>query len=279
MVQILSDKNPEIDIAGRILTEQYPNNVVLVSEESPIREDQIIFSYPFYRLVFCTSGCAEFTVIKKNRRVTLEVPRADAMVIKPGAFIKSINQKPYETCGILLRDQSIDFFTNDHLCRHRHRFMLPMGNARHELSMLFQQSVKFSKTPRLLQQYARLIWTHIDEMIEKQNRSKGSHITFTKAESYVKKHFQHDINRKIVAAELGLNQDYLNALFHRFSGLSFTQYLLRIKLEKANELLHDQHLSISQIARLSGFNSNTYFGRQFKRQYKMTPLNYRKTIG
>lgn len=149
------------------------------------------------------------------------------MVIKPGAFIKSINRKPYETCGILLSDQLIDFFTNDHLHRHRHRFLLPIRNMRNELYILFKQCVEFSNNDRLLQQYARLIWTHVDEMIKKQSQSKGSHITFVKAKSYVNKHFQLGINRKVVAAELGLNQDYLNALFHRFSGLNFTQYLLK----------------------------------------------------
>ena len=250
----------------------------MVSEVSPFHEDQIIFSYPFFRLVFCTSGNAEFEIIKKKRRIKLELLKGNAMVIKPGAFIKSINQKPYETCGILLRDQSIDFFTNDHLYRHRHRFLLPIRNVRNELYILFEQCLEFSKNERLRQQYARLIWTHIDEMIEKQSLSKGSHITFVKAKSYVNKHFQHGINRKIVATELGFNQDYLNTLFHRFSGLNFTQYLLKLKLEKAKELLYDKDLSISQIAKLSGFNSNTYFGRQFKKHYKMTPLNYRKSL-
>lgn len=278
MVEILLEENLETDIAHKILNDRYPGNVAMVSEMSPVREDQIIFSYPFYRLVFCTSQSAEFEIIQKNQLINLELLKGNAMVIKPGAFIKSINRKPYETCGILLRDQLIDFFTNDHLCRHRHRFMLPIRNVGNELHILFEQCVEFSKSDRLLQQYTRLIWTHVDEMIKKQSQAKGSHITFVKAKSYVNKHFQLGINRKVVAAELGLNQDYLNALFHRFSGLNFTQYLLEIKLKKANELLHDKDLSISQISKLSGFNSNTYFGRQFKKQYNMTPLHYRKRL-
>ncbi|WDP92298.1 MAG: helix-turn-helix transcriptional regulator [Desulfobacter sp.] len=278
MVQNSAGEDLEIDIAHKISAAQYPKQVEMVSERSPLREDQIIFSYPYYRLVFCTSGCAEFKIIRNKQEADLALQKGAAMVIKPGAFIKSTNRKPYETCGMLLRNQSIDFFTNDHLFRHRHRFLLPIRNVRKELYMLFEQCIKFSESDLLLEQYTRLIWAHIDEMINKQRRSKGAHITFAKAKSYVNKHFQHGITRKLVAAELGLNQDYLNALFCRFSGLSFTQYLLKIKLEKASELLHDAHLSISQVAKLSGFNSNTYFGRQFKMHYKMTPLNYRKTL-
>ncbi len=274
----LFDRSSEIGVAHKISKKQYPRAVEVVSEISPSLEDQNIFSYPFYRLVFCTSGRAEFTVIKKKRRVLIELPEGHAMVIKPGAFIKSINQKPYETCGILLREQSLDYFTNDHIYRHRHRFMLPIRNVRNELCILFEQCLNFSHNNILLEQYVRLIWTHIEEMIKSQKHSKGSHVTFMKAKAYVKKHFQHGINRKISSKELGLNQDYLNSLFHKFSGLNFTQYLLQVKLEKANELLHDKELSISQVSKLSGFNSNTYFGRQFKKHYKMTPLNYRKTL-
>lgn len=278
MVKLLFDENFEMNIASNIMEKQYPKAVKIVSEGSLISEDQIVFSYPFYRLVFCTWGCAEFIIIKDNKAVELELAQGNAMIIKPGAFIKSLNNKPYETCGILLRHQSMDYFTNDHLCRHRHRFMLPIRYVQKELSILFQQAVAFSSSHDLRRQYARLIWTHIDAIIKKQNQAKGSHITFIKAKSYVNKHFQLGINRKIVAEELGFNHDYLNALFHQFSGLSFTQYLLKIKLEKATELLHDKDLSISQIAKLSGFNSNTYFGREFKKHYDMTPLNYRKSL-
>jgi AraC-like DNA-binding protein len=278
MAGIISDERLEIDIAHTISRQGYPKKVAMVAEMSPFREDQIIFSYPFYRLVFCTAESAEFKIIKNNRFINLELHNGNAMVIQPGAFIKSINRKPYETCGILLRNELIDFFTNDHLCRHRHRFMLPIRNVRKELFVLFSQCVEFSQNDRLLEQYTRLIWTHVVDLIEKQSLSKGSHITFVKAKSYVNKHFQLGINRKVVAAELGLNQDYLNALFRRFSGLNFTQYLLKIKLEKASELLHDTLLSISQISKLSGFNSNTYFGRQFKKHYKITPLHFRKRL-
>ncbi|TKB06594.1 helix-turn-helix domain-containing protein [Desulforhopalus sp. IMCC35007] len=278
MDRIIFRENSEISIAHTISKNHFPKKVEMVSEVSPVREDQIIFSYPFYRLVFCTSGSAEFIIIKEKKPFTLEVSEGNAMIIKPEAFIKSINHKPYETCGILLRPQSMDYFTNDHLCRHRHRFMLPIRYVRKELYLLFEQCVEFSNIDRLRQQYAMLIWAHFDEIIKKQTQSKGAHITFIKVKYYVIKHFQHGINRKIVAAELGLNQDYLNALFQQFSGLSFTQYLLKIKLEKANELLHDKNLSISQIAKLAGFGSNTYFGRQFKRYYNMTPLHYRKSL-
>ena len=278
MPELLSTEKSEISLAHTISTAQYPTKVTMVSERSLFPEDQIMFSYPFYRLVFCTFGVAEFVIIDKNQRVNIELEKGEAIIIKPGAFIKSINRKPYETCGILLRNQSMDFFINDHLYRHKHRFMLHVRNVRNEVYILFGQCVEFSKNNYLLEQYARLIWTHIDEMIKQQMKSKGSHVTFLKAKTYVNKHFQHSINRKFCAAELGMNEDYLNALFHRFVGMSFSQYLLKIKLEKANDLLHDKDLSIAQVAFLSGFSSSTYFGRQFKKHHKMTPLSYRKTL-
>ncbi len=274
----LPDAKAEIRIAHAVSAARYPEHVKVVSEPSAFYEDQIIFSYPFYRIVFCTSGQAEYKVFKQGVPARLDLCQGDAMIIKPRAFIKSINCIPYETCGILLRDFSIDYFTNDHRCGHRHRFMLPIRYVQKTMSILFEQAVEFSDHENLLRLYAMLTWAHVTETLIKQCQPTGSHSTFYKAKSYVDKHFQLGINRKIVAAELGLNQDYLNTLFRRFSGLNFTQYLLKIKLEKANDLMYDKKISISKIAKLCGFNSSTYFGRQFKKQYHMTPQAYRKKM-
>lgn len=268
----------KFNVAHEIASERYPHKATFLSEPSGSYEDQIIFSYPFYRMVVCYDGEAEFHVIKDGNPTMILLERGDAVVVKPGAFIRSVNQKPYKTCGILLREQSIDFFTNDHLCRHRHRFMMPLRYVKEELHILFKQAADFSDNNKLLQQYAALIWTHIDEIIIKQNQPSGSHGTFLRVKSYVDKHFQFGINRKIVAAELGLNQDYLNALFHQFTGLSFTEYTIKIKLEKAKDILPDKSLSIAQVSKLCGFNSNTCFGRQFKKYYGMTPMVYRNSL-
>ena len=265
-------------IVHEIASAQYFSRVLMLSEASKSYGDQILFSYPFYRIVICYSGNAEFTVMKEGQPAIIGLSPGEAMIIVPGAWVRSINQKPYETCGVLLREQSMDLFTNDHLCRHRHRSMTPIRYVKEELHILFKQAVEFSGSEKLLQQYARLIWTHIDEIIKKHNLPSGSHGTFIRVKSYVGKHFQFGINRKIVAGELGLNQDYLNALFHQFTGLSFTEYIVKVKLEKAKDILRDKSLSIAQVSKVCGFNSNTYFGRQFKKYYGMTPLVYRKSL-
>lgn len=278
MKRPISDEKAEIRIAHAILSARYPEHVNVVSEPSASCEDQIVFSYPFFRLVFCTAGHAEYIIMRQGEPARLDLCQGHAMIIKPGAFIKSLNCIPYETCGILLRDGSMDYFTNDHKCGHKHRFLLPVRYAQNTMNVLFKQAVEYSSHDHLLRLYVMLTWAHVSETLIKQSQPTGSHSTFFKAKSYVDKHFQLGINRKTVAAELGLNQDYLNALFHRFSGLSFTQYILKIKLEKANELLYEKNISISKIAKLSGFNSNTYFGRQFKREYHMTPQAYRRSL-
>ena len=156
--------------------------------------------------------------------------------------------------------------------------MTPIRYVKQDLHVLFKQAIEFSENPGLFLQYAMLIWTHVSEIVKKQNQPAGSYGTFLKLKSYVGKHVAFGINRKIVAAELGLNPDYLNALFHQFTGLGFTEYVMKIKLEEARNILQDKRLSIAQVAKLCGFNSNTYFGRRFKCHYGITPMAFRKSL-
>jgi len=55
--------------------------------------------------------------------------------------------------------------------------------------------------------------------------------------------------------------------------------LLRIRIEKAKDLLKDTTLTVSDVALETGFNSSTYFTRAFKKWQNMTPSEYRKKRG
>jgi AraC family transcriptional regulator, exoenzyme S synthesis regulatory protein ExsA len=57
------------------------------------------------------------------------------------------------------------------------------------------------------------------------------------------------------------------------------KWLLRKRLENANQLLHTTNKSVSEIAFESGFENNTHFSRVFKDQYGMSPFHHRKQAG
>lgn len=70
------------------------------------------------------------------------------------------------------------------------------------------------------------------------------------------------------------NEKYLGRLFKEEMGVSFHQYCLRLRLEKAEELLLSTSDKIIDVALECGFNNISYFNRAFKAQYGTSPSEY-----
>lgn len=88
-----------------------------------------------------------------------------------------------------------------------------------------------------------------------------------------------NLGRKISMAELsvvtGLNESYLSRLFKKEMGLTVTDYILRKKIETAENMLKFSEYSPSQIAFMLGFPSQSYFTSVFKKISGTTPKKYR----
>jgi signal transduction histidine kinase/ligand-binding sensor domain-containing protein/DNA-binding response OmpR family regulator len=86
-----------------------------------------------------------------------------------------------------------------------------------------------------------------------------------------------DFNINILARELNTSRSSLYAKFEAMTGLTPNDFVLQRKLRKAAVLLRNSpELNISEIADRSGFSSPRYFSRCFKKQYSVSPLEYRK---
>jgi AraC-like DNA-binding protein len=64
-------------------------------------------------------------------------------------------------------------------------------------------------------------------------------------------------------------------MFKKATGLNFTDYVSRIRVEKAKNLLLNRNLRVSEIAYEVGFQSLTHFNRVFKKVMGQSPTEYR----
>ena len=64
----------------------------------------------------------------------------------------------------------------------------------------------------------------------------------------------------------------------RTTGLTFTDYLARVRIEKAKTLLHDRNRRVSEVAYDVGFQSLTHFNRVFRKIAGQSPTSYRKAV-
>ena len=81
-----------------------------------------------------------------------------------------------------------------------------------------------------------------------------------------------------VAKAVNISTFYFCKIFKRYTGLNFTEYVSRVRIEKAKNLAMNPNLRISDIAYEVGFQSLTHFNRVFKRITGMSPTEYRSKL-
>ena len=73
-----------------------------------------------------------------------------------------------------------------------------------------------------------------------------------------------------------LNPSYFSSIFKKEVGVSFSNYLNKIRIEQSKLLLKNTDSSIVEIALEVGFEDQSYFSKVFKNLTKMTPKQYRQ---
>lgn len=87
-----------------------------------------------------------------------------------------------------------------------------------------------------------------------------------------------DITLNGLSRRLNCSSKYYSRIFKQNMGKTFTEYRLRIKMQKAKKLLSDTEYSINHISNLLGYMNPSAFMKIFKKLEGVTPSQYRKTV-
>ncbi len=94
---------------------------------------------------------------------------------------------------------------------------------------------------------------------------------------YLENHCGGELTLQKVGEIFGYTKQELTELISRYIGLSFRQWLLNVRINKAEEYLSEKHeYSIGEIALLCGYRNYNTFVRVFKEKKGCTPSEYRK---
>lgn len=93
--------------------------------------------------------------------------------------------------------------------------------------------------------------------------------------SFLKQHYSQDIGLDELAGEAGMSKFHFIRRFKRSMGISPYQYLIKLRLDEALQLLRTGGMNVSQIAQATGFSDQSNFNAHFKRRFGTTP----STIG
>lgn len=93
---------------------------------------------------------------------------------------------------------------------------------------------------------------------------------------YIHEHANNKITLDMLSQETNLSASRLSHFITESLGVSFSEYLQHVRLEKALELLKNSDIPISEVASKSGFSDVKYLNQMLKKKFRMTALKYRK---
>lgn len=97
-----------------------------------------------------------------------------------------------------------------------------------------------------------------------------------KAISYIYKNYKTNVSLNEAAEHIGINSSYLSRVFKEDCGMGFVEFLNKVRVEFAKQIIETGRLKMKEVVKEAGFNNYTYFFKVFKDITNMTPVEYER---
>lgn len=129
-----------------------------------------------------------------------------------------------------------------------------------------------------LEQYQTVLTAFFNDLRAKllqQQINRGNQL-IKKICSFIDEHYcDASMSLNTVASSVFISSTYLSILFKKEMGTTFTDYISRLRMERAKELLRDDNLKTYEAAERTGYGDPQYFSSCFKKYTGMTPSEYK----
>ena len=99
----------------------------------------------------------------------------------------------------------------------------------------------------------------------------------TTVQEYIQNNYMNEVKLSTIAEMLSVSQEHLSRVFKQETGIGFKDYLVRFRLQKAEDMLkHEPGRAVSEVAYACGFNDGNYFSYKFKEAYGVPPTKVRQ---
>ena len=93
---------------------------------------------------------------------------------------------------------------------------------------------------------------------------------------FIDESYRTTINLDTLARRFHFSREYIGRVFRARYGCAVYEYIQRLRMEKARELLSNPRLSLQTIAEYLGYSNANYFSKAFRRHYQISPTEYRE---
>jgi YesN/AraC family two-component response regulator len=132
---------------------------------------------------------------------------------------------------------------------------------------------RYESVLQLLQIFAQHLSMVANQVVFQSENAEPASIT--RAREFINAHHTEDLSLSAVAQAAHMSTFYFCKQFKKATGVSFTEYLSRVRIEKAKEQLLKPNARVSEVAYEVGFQSLTHFNRVFKKLSGESPTTYR----
>ena len=254
-------------------------------------------SYPLHyhdelEIIYCISGSGCILIGGESYVITSK----DSIIILPDQVhsIESITE-PFEYFNILFKFSIIESEREDNFIYQQ--YMAPFAKGSVAVPSIIKRDSPLSEklSPHILPLIDEgekisilLVKSHLYAIMDilnsiavpidkKSNSNYKTNEFLRQAVQYINDYYSEKVKISEVSAFCGYSSSHFMKLFKDLTGTSFSQYLVRFRLEKAARLLRSTDKSIINIATLCGFFNASYFTRAFIKQYQSTPSVYRSS--
>jgi len=132
---------------------------------------------------------------------------------------------------------------------------------------------RYSGIVELVDLFAHQLEGHINRLVLMRQNEEPAAVT--KSKRFIVENLTENISLGAVASHSGVSHFYLCKCFKKATGTTLTEFIGRLRIEKAKQLLLSSSHSVSEIALDVGFNSLSQFNRMFSRYVGEPPTKFR----
>lgn len=184
---------------------------------------------------------------------------------KEDLFFKQILPEMQSIHALLRKSASGIFFSEKEKYKD-FTYSLLKSKGFDRLIMLYQLLYELSND----QNYKTLSISQESQMYQ----ARDSHI-FQQVIHYIFENIREEISLSEISHQVNMSTPAFCRYFKKRTKMTFTEYVNKIRILRASQHLLETDLNISQICYANGFNSLSYFNRQFKKYRLMSPKDYR----
>lgn len=145
--------------------------------------------------------------------------------------------------------------------------------------MLDQFNKKINDCPRIEEVFShihKLVTVWLDQSLSLDDKKHKGLVN--EAKSFILESYSRPIKIDDVATQLFISPSYLSRLFRQELNCTVNDYITRVRVEQAVELMKKPELSVAQVSQAVGFQSQSYFAKVFSKYIGVAPLVYRNSL-